>query len=120
MKELEVKNVIIGKQFEDSENYQKFLKIVKEEKVNLLVVEAGKRVKIENRIYFDILWPDSKNIISENVLNNNSLVCKFVYADFSILFTGDVEEVAEKTILNKYKNVDILKSSILKVAHHRV
>lgn len=30
LQEIEVKNVIIGKQFENSENYQKFVKIVKE------------------------------------------------------------------------------------------
>ena len=36
-----------------------------------------------------------------------------------MFFTGDIEEIAEKTILSKYagKN-EILKSDILKVAHH--
>ena len=42
------------------------------------------------------------NIISENAINNNSLLCKFKYKQFSMLFTGDIEEVAEKAILNKY------------------
>ena len=41
------------------------------------------------------------------------------YKDFSILFTGDIEEVAEKQILQEYKkNLNILNSNILKVAHH--
>ena len=53
------------------------------------------------------------------MLNNNSLVCKLEYKNFSIMLTGDIEEIAEKAILAKYKrNVKILKSNILKVAHH--
>lgn len=35
-----------------------------------------------------------------------------------MLFTGDIEEIAEKQILEEYKNLNILKSTILKVGHH--
>lgn len=35
-----------------------------------------------------------------------------------MLFTGDIEKIAEEKILEKYKNSNILKSTILKVAHH--
>ncbi len=81
-------------------------------------MEKGQRINIEKDVYFDVLWPNSKNVISENNINNNSLVCKMVYQKFSMLFTGDIEEIAEKTILKEYKYTNILKSTILKVAHH--
>lgn len=118
MKEINVENLIIGKQFKNSENYETFLEIVKEKRSKVNVVEAGQRIEIEKNLYFDILWPNSNDIVTENILNNNSLVCKMVYQDFSILFTGDIEEIAEKAILKKYKDTNILKSTILKVAHH--
>lgn len=35
-----------------------------------------------------------------------------------MLLTGDIEEVAEKQIISKYKNNRILDSTVLKVAHH--
>lgn len=116
MEEIKVKNLIISKQGEVSENYQKFLKIVNEKKINLFVVGKGDRIKIENQIYFDILWP-AEELIDDNVLNNNSMVAKFNANQFSMLFTGDIEDVAEKEIL---KNVDNekLKATVLKVAHH--
>ena len=58
-------------------------------------------------------------MISENAINNNSLVCKLVYKNFSILFTGDIEKIAENEILDMYSNrLYLLKSNILKVAHH--
>lgn len=118
MEELKVKNVVIGKQFETCENYEKFIKIVKQKKIKVLVAEAGERIDIENGLYFNILWPNSKSMISDNAINNNSLVCKLVYKNFSMLFTGDIEEMAEKVILKEYKNTNTLKSTILKVAHH--
>lgn len=118
MEEFRVKNIIIGKQFENCENYKKFMEIVKQKNSNVMVVEAGQKINIEKYLFFHVLWPDSQNKIAENVLNNNSLVCKMVYRNFSVLFTGDVEEIAERTILEKYKNMNILKASTLKVGHH--
>ena len=58
------------------------------------------------------------NMISENAINNNSLVCKLKFKKFSMLFTGDIEEIAEKAILTKY-NQKSLKATVLKVAHRR-
>lgn len=118
MEELKVRNVIIGKQFEDSKNYQKFAKIVKEKNIRVQVVEMGQRIEIERNLYFDVLWPSSKKIINENAINNNSLVCKMIYRDVSCIFTGDIEEMAEKAILETYKNKNILQSTLLKVGHH--
>ena len=119
MKELKVKTAIVSKQGEFSENHKKFIQIVKQKHIKLIVVEKGDKLKIENDLYFDILWPNNNNFISDNVLNNNSIVCKMYYKDFSILFTGDIEEIAEKQILQEYRNnLQLLKSNILKVAHH--
>ena len=58
-------------------------------------------------------------MILENSLNNNSIVCKLYYFNFSILFTGDIERVAENQILKEYQNQQLkLQSTILKVGHH--
>lgn len=118
MEEINIKNIIIGKQYEECENYKNVIKIAKEKNININVVAAGQKVIIEDNLYFNILWPCSKNIVNQNIINNNSMVCKLVYNKFSMLFTGDIEEIAEKEILNKYINLNILKSTILKVAHH--
>lgn len=119
MNELKIENIIIGKQFENCDNYEKFVKIVSEKNIEVKIVEAGARINIEKDLYIDVLWPFSKNKILENVLNNNSVVLKLVYLNFSCIFTGDIEEIAEKSILEKYKNfAQILKADIVKIAHH--
>lgn len=119
IKELKVKQVIIGKQYKNSENLQRLINLSKEKKVKIIIVEAGDQINMEKDLCLKILWPDDNNIISENIINNNSLVCKLIYKKFSMIFTGDIEEIAENKILNKYKDdLIILKSNILKVAHH--
>lgn len=72
---------------------------------------------MENDVSIDILWPRDKQI-EENKINNNAIVMKLRYNKFSMLFTGDIEEIAEKEIVSIYENTDILRSAILKIAHH--
>lgn len=122
LEELKVGQVYISKQEQDSENYQKFLKIVKDKKIKVKVLKQGDCLKIEKNLYFDILWPIEEQI-QENILNNNAMVMKLRYGKFSMLFTGDIEEIAEEKILEFYKEKidkgeNILKSDVLKVAHH--
>ena len=119
MQSMEVKNVIISEQPETSDNYETFIKIVKAKKINVILVNRGNRVNIEKNLYFDILWPSSNSFIGNKSLNNNSIVCKLYYHDFSVLFTGDIEEEAERKILDlNQSNLAILNSTVLKVAHH--
>lgn len=116
MQELEIKNAIISEQGEDSENYKKFLELVNEKNIKLIIVKKGDKIKIEDKVFFKILWPQNEKI-NENILNNNSIVMKLVYNNFSMLFTGDIEAVAEREILKVVDNKE-LRANILKVAHH--
>lgn len=118
LEEIKVKNIVIGKQFEDSDNYRKFVELVKEKNIKVFVVEAGQKINIEKNLFFEILWPDSENKINENILNNNALVCKLNYGKFSMLFTGDIEQKAEEAICKIYQDTNVLNSTILKVSHH--
>lgn len=50
--------------------------------------------------------------------NENSLVYKFTYKDFSMLFCGDIEAKAESLLLDTYGETDALRADVLKVPHH--
>ena len=107
LEELKVKNVIISKQAEDSENFQKFKQIVNKRKILVTIVGSNtfdnskkqnnnsiknvdiickEKIQIEKNIYFDFLWPDNQNLLNENALNNNSIVTKLYYNNFSYSF----------------------------------
>lgn len=113
LEKLTVKNVIISKQFQTSENYKNFLRLSKN--VNVIYIGAGSKIKIDNDTTITFLWPVD-DYVRENILNNNSVVAKLQYRNMSILFTGDIEEKAETRIVSMYGSE--LKSDILKVAHH--
>ena len=119
---MNIKKIIIGKQFEDSANLEELIGIVNKKRVKVIQVTANMKISIEKNIYFDVLWPQNYKPINENRLNNNSLVLKLNYIrnddKFSILFTGDIEKKAEELLINKYKYTNMLNSTILKVAHH--
>lgn len=118
LENMKVKNVIIGIQNEDSYLYRKMIEIVKEKNINLIVIDNPKILKIDD-IYLDFIWPIKNKLISENKLNNNSLVFRLIYNNTKIMFTGDIEIPAENVIVSEYKNnKNRLKSDILKVAHH--
>lgn len=104
---------------EKTEEIEEIINLAKKKKIKILIVKAGNKINIEKYMYFTVLWPKEDELISENSINNNSIVAKLTYKNTSALFTGDIEEKAEKEILNLYKNKPkILKANILKIAHH--
>lgn len=116
IEKFKVKNIIIGQQGELYDNLVEFLKLKKQKNINLIVLKAGDNLKLDNKTKIEVLFPNPTHEILENKINNNSLVFKLYYNNFSILFTGDIEEEAEKTLVDLYGLK--LKSDILKVAHH--
>lgn len=115
IQELNVKNVVICEQSKISTNYKFFCNLVKEKNVNVIKVKKGDALIVDKYTSIKFLWPDD-NQLSQNPLNNNSVVCKVYYKNTSILFTGDIEKLAENEIIQVYGNK--LQSNILKVAHH--
>ena len=113
LENLKVKNVIISKQSETSENFKQIMKIIRKKRINLIVVQKGSKIKIDNFTTVDIISPHSENIADN--MNDNSIVAKLEAYNFSILFTGDASEKIEKELIKEKIN---LKSDILKVSHH--
>ena len=116
LEEIKVEKILIAKQEEQSENYKRFLNIVKEKNIPVIIGKEGDKINIEKDLYLDILFPESEQI-EENMINNNSLVFNMHYNNFSMLFTGDIEEIAEKRII-EITNKSRLKADIIKVPHH--
>lgn len=115
MEKVKVKNIIISEQAEHSENYERFKKLMIHKKIRLIEVKKGDKIKIGRYSEFKILFPTSR-LLSENPLNNNSIVAQFNYNNFKMLFTGDIEKLAEQQILKAEKAE--IRADILKVAHH--
>lgn len=113
IEKMRVENIVMSKQSKESQEYKKILEIIKQKNIKVSSVKAEDKIIIEKNLYTKILNPAEKFEFQD--LNNNAIVAKLVYKNFSMLFTGDIEK-AEENLAKKYKNE--LKSTILKVAHH--
>ena len=104
---------------ENNKNSIKLHKVLKDGKYNNRVLKAGDVIKIDKGYYFEVLSPGSflqadKRIKDDQ--NNNSVVMKLHYGDFTMLFTGDIEAPTEALLYKEYGSK--LKSDVLKVGHH--
>ena len=113
LKKIKIKNIIISKQPEETIYYKETLQQANKNNIKILYVKKGDIIEV-GKIKFVIIHPQDY-YINNNQLNNNSIVCKLKYNSFSMLFTGDIEEEAEKEILKQ--KIDI-SAKVLKVAHH--
>ena len=114
LESINVKNIIISKQIEKSYNFTTIINIAISKNINVMVVKKGDVINVDNDVEIRVLYPEKQ--IQFDDLNNNSIVVKLSYKNFSVLFTGDIESPAEDRLM-KNSNSD-LKSTILKVAHH--
>lgn len=114
LKHLKVKNAILPIQATNSNLYQNFISICQAKKINVIYLRRGDLFNIGD-LKFETLHPSNK-FISENAMNNNSLVLRLDFFNTSILFTGDIEAIAEQELVSKCKLK--LDADILKVGHH--
>ena len=117
LEKIPVKKIILGKQFEENANLEKLLQLAKRRKITVEIVEEGMEIKVEKDVSLSVIWPSRENRITENGVNNNSLVFRLSYSNFSMLFTGDIEKIAEEKILEQVDK-NRLKADVLKVGHH--
>jgi len=95
--------------------YRQYLSLVKKKNIPFSVVTAGNEIIITNEIKMKILAPD-KSLLTDQEINNSSIVAKLSYNKFSMLLTGDAEKESESMMLRTYSAE--LKSNILKAGHH--
>ncbi len=114
LENMKIKNIILSKQYDSTSNFEEIMEIVAKKKVNIIKVEAGKILRIDNFVKFKIFSPEEK--LTDDI-NDNSIVMKLEYYNFSCLFTGDISQQIEEKLVEEYGSS--LKSTVLKVAHHR-
>ncbi len=113
---LNVKNLVISEYVIESEEYKYFFENIKDKDINIIKTNTDNILKLGSKANISFLSPWNEFSDVENRENNLSIVCKLNYYNFSCLFTGDIDNIIEEKLIEKYSNK--LKSDILKIAHH--
>jgi competence protein ComEC len=87
--------------------------LIRQKGIKRYVLKRGDRITGFEDVALLILNPPIKGF---NSFNNNSIVLKLEYQDFSALFCGDIEEEAAADLL-LFREKE-LQSTVLKVPHH--
>ncbi|HCL90353.1 MAG TPA: DNA internalization-related competence protein ComEC/Rec2 [Candidatus Atribacteria bacterium] len=116
LKEIKVDMVLDGGLTCDLSEYKEFISLIIKKGIPYHKAKAGDNFIFSNNLEIFLLNPlyDS-DFYRDSDFNNASIVVKLSYKNADFLFTGDIEEAAEKKLL-VWQN--ILRSDILKVGHH--
>lgn len=98
-----------------SKTYEMFLKTLAEKQLDFLNIAYGTSIQLGPGAVVEILHPPEDSSWRSTNVNNYSAVMKIEFRDWVFLLTGDIEEKAEKLLLDQ--GID-LKAHVLKVAHH--
>ena len=77
----------------------------------LKFAEAGETLTISEDFSIDFIAP----VADYEDLNNYSIVCRLNYGENSFIFTGDIEEIAERDIVDSGADIS---ADVIKIAHH--
>ena len=94
IEKLKVKNIIISEQAYLSEEYINIANIINKKKIKAIKVKQGDKLSIDKDVNMDILYPTEK--LEYTDLNNNSIVAKISYNQFSIMFTRRYRKIRTK------------------------
>lgn len=103
----------------DNNMYKTYERWIEKNKINRKVLKKGDVIDFGHGAVWVVYAPWDKVLTDEKGepdLNNNSIVGKFIFGKFSMLFTGDAEREAEER-LTKEQNSKLF-SRVLKVGHH--
>lgn len=92
-------------------SYINMIEAADEKGTSIVFTKVGSTFSIAEDCTLDILAP----VADYEDYNNYSLVCRFNYGETSFLFTGDIEETAERDILESETDIS---ATAIKVAHH--
>ncbi len=82
-------------------------------------VRRGDAIDLGEGVACEVLWPPrdrSNRVASMHHSNTNSVVLRIVFGDVAFLFTGDLQDDSEKTLVAL--GAGALRARVLKVAHH--
>ena len=116
LKRYQVEKILYTGVTHNAPNYLAWLKLVREKKVQMLIIDKPQIIKLGAESQLEILYPD-QSLLAKAVsdLNQSSIVMMLAYGKNKFLLTGDAGEEVERKLIDSGTN---LSAEVLKVGHH--
>ncbi len=116
LKRYDVRSVAITGIAYDLPRYTQMLRLIEQQHVPIISPQRTGTVDLGDGVTLRLLWPTTQAMKQGwSDANDSSIVLRVSDGEHSALFTGDMEELAERQMLQAGIDVD---ADILKVAHH--
>ena len=119
IKNVGVEQVIDSGQIHTTQIFEDFLDAIAEKQIPLKSVREGYSIDLDTTVKIDVLNPPAAlpdGVDNEAQFNDNSVVLKLTYGQFSALLTGDIQETNEARLVSK--NASAIDAEVLKAGHH--
>jgi len=105
---------------DNGEEYRQLISELKRRQVSFRTLSAGERLNLPGMVTLQVFSPEKQSrrtgaVDDDAGLNEESLVFRMEYGNFSMLFTADAGSATEERLLAAKAHV---KSTVLKVGHH--
>src|ERR687895_2308031 len=114
-----VGQVLDSGQIHTTQTFEDLLDAIYNKQIPLRSVSEGESINLDPAVKIDVLNPPAsipEGSNNEAEFNDNSVVLKLTYGNFSALLTGDMEERNEARLV--FNNATILDADVLKAGHH--
>jgi competence protein ComEC len=116
MERFDVGVVLAGGGAGDTATYREWVRRLDTSDVEQVDACAGQTIDLGDGLLLEVLHPAEAPLDgTASDADNNSVVVRLVYGDFSLLLTGDIHRDAEGYLLDLPRTLDC---TVLKVAHH--
>ncbi len=109
-----VGRVLDSGQFHTTNTFEDYLAAIEENKIPTDTAREGDTIDLDPSVELRVLNPPKTLPFGSHdpdQFNNNSVVIKLTYGEFSAIFPGDIEQSAEKRLASSDIDVDVLLAS---------
>jgi beta-lactamase superfamily II metal-dependent hydrolase len=104
----EVHEIVIPKNFDEEirdKTFEYFINLAKDKNIPLKYVSFGDKMKIEDEIYFNILFPVDSKSFKYSKTSSPELLLELVYKETRIIFLNSATKKIQKFILENYNRI---------------
>lgn len=112
--EMQVKYIAVPASLANCTEYSVLQEIAVHRRIPILSLAAGQEIHLEKGLGIKVLHPGGRDLL-KNSNNNQSVVIRISYKEFSALLTGDIEEEAMQVLLDERR---LMATTLVKVPHH--
>jgi len=111
LKNFSVRAALVARTPADDPEFTKFANTLRQTKTQIETIQEDDMIRF-GEAEASVLWPPAGGNASSN---DDSVVLRIQFGEHSILLTGDIEKVAERSLLGSQQQ---LKADVIKVPHH--